>query len=219
MRIVIQCAGRKRDGAGSMQTSDGRPVSFVADPPRDPSPGAQYFARPDDPSEDGRTWRHRLLAYNESTNDNPLGLARAADLYKPDAYSRLEGRFGAGNLWILSAGWGLIPAAFLTPNYDITFSASADPINRRRRRDVFLDWAMIDLATPEPIVFLGGKDYLPLFARLTNGAVGQRVVFFNSSREPSHPGITFVRYETKRRTNWHYSAAVAIADGELDPLA
>jgi hypothetical protein len=215
MRIVIQCAGSKRDEAGSLLTEDGRPVSFVAHPPKEPDRAGKHFARPDDQSEDGRTWRQRLLAYNESAETNPLGLTRAVDLYKPEAYSRLEGGFGADKVWILSAGWGLIPAAFLTPDYDITFSSSAAPIYRRWNGDLFHDWAMIDLASAEPIVFLGGKDYLPLFARLTAEARGRRVAFFNSSREPSHGGVSFVRYETNRRTNWHYDAATALADGTL----
>ncbi|BAU49572.1 hypothetical protein SVA_3024 [Sulfurifustis variabilis] len=43
------------------------------------------------------------------------------------------------DVFILSAGWGLIGAAFLTPVYDITFSNSADDYKRRRRRNQFDD--------------------------------------------------------------------------------
>jgi len=39
---------------------------------------------------------------------NPLGLCPAYQLYENKTYGRLAARFGLGNLFILSAGWGLI---------------------------------------------------------------------------------------------------------------
>ena len=39
-----------------------------------------------------------------------------------DTYRALVKRFGIDKTYILSAGWGLIPASFLTPYYDITFT-------------------------------------------------------------------------------------------------
>ena len=41
---------------------------------------------------------------------------------------------GLDRLYILSAGWGLIPGDFLTPNYDITFSAAQNVQRFKRRR-------------------------------------------------------------------------------------
>lgn len=71
-------------------------------------------------------------------------------------------------VYILSAGWGLIRSDFLTPYYDITFSQSADPYKRRRRTDRYDDFRMIPDGVKDEILFIGGKDYLPLFCQLTN---------------------------------------------------
>ena len=65
MKIVIQCAGRKRHGAATFAAADGRPVRFVAQPGLAPADSACVYARPDDVSDDGRTWRARLLEYND----------------------------------------------------------------------------------------------------------------------------------------------------------
>ena len=73
MRIVIQCAAKKNPSAGSLRSSDEREVLFVAQPELAPSEGIQHYARPDDVSDDGRTWRERLVAYNAVAN-NPLHL-------------------------------------------------------------------------------------------------------------------------------------------------
>lgn len=105
MRIVIQCAAKKDPSAGSLRSSDQREVLFVAQPDLAPSEAVQHYARPDDVSDDGRTWRERLVAYNAVAN-NPLHLLPAYRLYARDAYGALADRFGPGRLYILSAGWG-----------------------------------------------------------------------------------------------------------------
>jgi hypothetical protein len=215
MRIVIQCAGKKHPQAGSLQTADGRPVRFVSQPLKVEDCDDRTYARPDDISDDGRTWRERLLEYNASRTSNPLGLRPAYELYTPPEYRRLEGWAGTENLFILSAGWGLIPAGFLTPDYNITFNAGADAAFRRRREHVFHDSCLLDLTSLEPLVFLGGKDYAPHFARLTNRYRGPRTILYNSAQEPAIEKLHLVRYETPRRTNWHYEAANALIDGKL----
>jgi hypothetical protein len=113
MIVVIQCAAIKRPNAGYVLTSDGRRVCFVANPSLAP-PGDVIYARPDDPSDIGATWRELLLQYNQSSAANPLRLARAFELYENAVYRRLAARVGIDNLYILSAGWGLIAASFLT---------------------------------------------------------------------------------------------------------
>src|SRR4051794_2521019 len=126
MRVVIQCAARKDASAGSLRmAANAQEVLFVAHPRLAPADPVPHYARPDDPSDDGRTWRERLVAYNAAA-DNPLNLLPAYRLYAHDAYRALARRFGLERVFILSAGWGLIPATFLTPRYDITFTTSAD---------------------------------------------------------------------------------------------
>lgn len=215
MRVVIQCAGQKDPAAGSFLTSDGRRVSIVAHPEELQPETGRVYSRPDDESDDGRTWRDRLLSYNRDPGANPYGLLPAYKLYRNDVYRGLHAHLGSAGLFILSAGWGLIPADFLTPDYDITFSGSAAPPARRRKRDRFDDWAMIEARSESPLIFLGGKDYLPYFAKLTRHYEGPRIALYNSLREPRLDGVQFVRYETATRTNWHYEAAKALLEGRL----
>src|SRR5579871_6499269 len=126
MIAVIQCASRKRSAAGHLETPAGQPVTFVAAPRKAPPSDKVFYACPDDQSDYGWSWRDALLKYNETPADNPRRLLPAWQLYEHSAYERLVGRLGDQNVFILSAGWGLIRADFLTPYYDITFSASAD---------------------------------------------------------------------------------------------
>jgi hypothetical protein len=63
-----------------------------------------------------------LIDYNENPGSNQLGLYPAFELYKNDIYRKLVDCFGIDKTFILSAGWGLIRASFLTPWYDITFT-------------------------------------------------------------------------------------------------
>lgn len=217
MKVVIQCAGRKQPGAASLQALDGRPVRFVAHPELAPPSPTHAHARPDDVSEDGRSWRERLLDYNNrESKANPLRLLPAWRLYARDAYADLVGRFGVDQVFILSAGWGLIPSAFLTPDYDITFTASADPWQRRRRSDAYDDFCIIP-DDGDDIVFLGGQDYLPLFCRLTARLKAGKRVFFRPARLPGLPeGFTAIRYQTSTRTNWHYECARDLVAGRIE---
>lgn len=211
MIVVIQCAARKRADAGYFETADGRRVCFVADPRRAPLDGMVY-ARPDDPSDAGRTWRELLLDYNRSGKDNRLRLARAFELYENAVYTRLGAHVGIDKLYILSAGWGLIPASFLTPVYDITFSAQADRYKRREKSDDYGDFCMLPAETTEPIVFFGSKEYTPLFGSLTSRIAAPKIVFYTSGQPPEVPGCRLVRFSTTRRTNWHYECANAFLD-------
>jgi hypothetical protein len=118
-------------------------------------------------------------------------------------------------VYILSAGWGLIRSDFLLPQYDITFSPSADPYKRRRPRDPYADYRHLETDSDEATMFFGGKAYLPLFGELTAGCRCQRVVYYNSSVPPSTPGCALVRYKTRIQTNWHYDCVKAFLAGQL----
>lgn len=215
MIVVIQCAASKRPGAGCLQTRDGRHVLFVADPASAPPSPAYVYARPDDMSDHGVTWRELLRRYNQAPGVNRLGLHRAIDLYANPAYGQLAAGFGAQKIYVLSAGWGLIRADFLTPNYDITFSAAAEPYKRRSKRDRYDDERMLADITTEAIVFFGGKDYVPLFCRLTEAVKGPRTIFYNSRTPPQAPRCSLIPFATSTRTNWHYECVSAFLRGEL----
>jgi hypothetical protein len=211
MIVVIQCAATKRAGAGLLRRQDGTKVLFVADPAAAPPSSELVYARPDDTSDTNMTWREALLQYNRSPDANPLGLYSAAELYANPTYGLLAKRFGTDRTYILSAGWGLIGASLLTPYYDITFSTAAERYKRRRKGDSYSDFRLPPTASQEPIVFFGGKDYVPLFCELTKEAKVGRTVFYNSHRAPEAPGCLLERFVTTTRTNWHYECATQFA--------
>ena len=215
MMVVIQCAASKREGAGFLRTTTGTPVVFVADPLKAPASEACIYARPDDPSDRGLSWRDLLLQYNKTPDENPLGLFRAFALYENRIYGELVEQFGLDKTYILSAGWGLINAGFLTPYYDITFSPSAEPYKRRKKTDNYRDLCLLPANAHDEIIFFGGKDYLPLFCSLTASKKTPKRVFYNSKSLPSAPGCSLEKFETTRMTNWHYECAEAFLNDKL----
>ena len=215
MIVAMQCAGKKMPGAGCMRSADGQKVLFVGHPEAAPRKGFLY-AHPDDDSGMGATWRTLLLRYNETPVGNFLGLLRAFELYRNDVYRRLAHYVGLENLFILSAGWGLIPAFFLTPDYDITFKPKkGDEYKRRRMTDAYSDFQMVPSDTDRPVVFIGSKEYVPLFVSLTSKLTVPRTVFYRSGTAPEAPGCRTVRFHTSRVTNWQYGCADALISGDL----
>ena len=217
--VVIQCAAGKNANAGHVMSENGRRILFVADPACAPARASIVYRRPDDMMSPGRSYRDLLVAYNRDQRaENPFGLLPASALYRNGTYRRLAEKFGGRRLFILSAGWGLVSADFLTPNYDITFSNSARGENAYKRRSIrdtgYRDFCMIPKDTSDHVVFLGGKGYVPLFCSTTAGIV-QRTVFYNAHMPPDAPGCALRPYETTTRTNWHYECARALIDGAI----
>lgn len=214
MIVVIQCAASKQPDAGKMRDAAGRELFIVAHPELVPKFAAGMYVRPDDPASE-KTWREVLVSYNADVGTNPWKLIPAWRLYQNSIYELLVQEFGIDKVFILSAAWGLVSASYLLPDYDVTFSASAEPYKRRRAKDDYQDFCHLP-AGDEPIVFLGGKDYVPSFHRLTSSARGKRHVLYNSATPPHAPGCLLQRYLTTTRTNWHYECARALVSGNLD---
>lgn len=215
MIVVIQCAASKKPDAGYLQRRDGRKVLFVAYPENVPADMPYAYARPDDIADTGRSWRDELLRYNDAPGNNPLGLLPAWQLYENETYALLAERYGKDRLYILSAGWGLIAADFLTPKYDITFSAQADGFKRRSKKDRYNDLRMLPVDTEEPVVFFVSKEYVRLTCELTNGLKSRRYLFYNSKTGPDAPDCILKKYDTRTRTNWQYECAKAFMDGRI----
>ncbi|MES9874480.1 MAG: hypothetical protein ABW146_15315 [Candidatus Sedimenticola sp. 6PFRAG7] len=217
MKIVIQCAAKKDPNAGYLINGEGKPVLFVANPEKAPPSDICLYAHPDDLAERGKTWRELLIDYNNRTENNPLNLCPAYTLYSNSTYALLVDRFGADNVFILSAGWGLISAEFLTPKYDITFAQTPRDQKYKQRSNwgQYRDICMLPTEADDDLVFFGGKGYLPLFCALTRSYRGHRFVFYNSNIEPDTPGCALVRYPTTTRTNWHYSCAKDFMAGTI----
>ena len=215
--LVIPCAARKRPYAGRLLVEDGTPVHFVADPAAVPHDPTVAYRHPDDTALSSLSWRQVLQQYNETyrgRDDNPLDLLPAWQLYEEPTYAHIVERLGEANVFILSAGWGLIPATFLTPNYDITLSARGEDYTRRRTGERWGDFTMLHGASSRPVIFCGGKDYVPLFCALTAGVHAERIVYHVG--EPPHaPNCRCVRFETRRRTNWYYECAQSLLSSRV----
>lgn len=217
MIVAIQCAATKQPYAGHLRDREGRKVCFVAQPELAPRDGTRW-ARPDDLADASNlTWRGQVEQAN-ATHSNPFNLLEAWRLYAHPVYARLVRSFGVGNVRILSAGWGLVRADYLLPAYDITFSAQADAFKRRRRSDRYADFAQIGSNLRGPLVFVGGKDYLPLFEQLTRNTLVEKVVFrrcdpadVNASDE-HHGDMVFRPFRTSAKTNWHYACAEMLCE-------
>ena len=217
--IVIQCAGTKSASAGHLRLGNGRPVKFVANPRAAPKSASRSYRHPDDDAPPGQPWRQVLIEYNRAPGRNPLGLLPAWRLYEPPShrriYSDLVETYGPDNVYILSAGWGLVPAGFLLPDYDITFAARAESYKRRRKHDHYEDFAMLPTNARSPILFLGGKDYVQLFCALTRNTDSRRIVFHYSREAPRAMDCELRRFVDGPRRTWHYFCASALIRGEI----
>jgi hypothetical protein len=54
---------------------------------------------------------------------------------------------------------------------------------------------MLPDSTDQEILLFGGKDYVPLFCKLTQNVKGKRKVFHSSGQGPSAPGCMLVKFE------------------------
>lgn len=187
---------------------------FVARPDAAPPSECRVYARPDDMADNGKSWRTVLQEYNADPADNPLRLLPAWRLYKNPTYEILAKHYGDERLYILSAGWGLIRADFLTPNYDITFSKANNVARFKRRghQEPYEDFTLPSGVT-DSVVFFGSRGYVSLFCKLTASTIGRRIVFHAGSR-PEAPGCTLRRFGNPF-TNWHYQCAKAFVTGKL----
>ena len=111
----------------------------------------------------------------------------------------------------------MIHASFLTPKYDITFNGQADTYKQRNyKRDCYNDFNHLKSDIDEDLLFLGGKDYLPLFITLTRRYQGRRIVHY-SGKKPNYDDIAYVSYETSTRI-WYYEYAEKVMECyEADP--
>ncbi len=214
LTVVIACAGTKAPSRGHLTLGNGQRVKFVADPREAPRSASITYKHPDDIAHSGLSWRDVLVEYNRAPARNPLGLLPAWRLYEPPhfprVYSDLVEAYGLENVFILSAGWGLVAAGFLLPDYDITFASGAASYKRRRTRDRYEDFAMLSTDAEGPVVFLGGVSYVRLFCELTEDVVPRRIVFHYSLQPPRAMNCELRRFEGAPTRTWHYQCANAL---------
>ena len=179
---------------------------------------ATLLCRPDDVMPEGSsTWRQHLVDYNNA-GANPDRLLPAARLYSPPAYAQLLRSVGQDNLFVLSAGWGLVRADYLLPAYDITFAAAAERWQRRSKsRDRYHDFNHLfdaKLAREEVVYFFGGLDYLSLYYDLSAAIPARKVVYVAAVNVPKAEGFEYIDYGSKG-TNWHYRCVNDFVAGDV----
>lgn len=213
LKVVISCAGSKYN-KGYLTKRKDESVCFVAKPEDAPQDHKIFcYAHPDDEWEDGITYRERLLSYNEKYDKEESRLHKAYQLYKPkekpNIYKDIVETFGEENVYILSAGWGLIKANFLTPFYNITFRSKTSYHKRRLKDEKYCDFNHLENNSDRPVIFFGGLDYLHFFCRLTKNYSGRRIVFYKSKemQKTKFNDIELKYYNTSRNRNWHYYCA------------
>lgn len=216
--VVIACAAGKNHpaskdpNAGYLITRDDKPILFVADPKIAPQQSEVEYRRPDDIAPSGLSWRDELVKYNKNHRDNganPRCLLPAWRLYKNSAYGHLVNQLGEDKVFILSAGWGLIPASFLTPYYNITFVGKG--YKRRYKRARYADFSMLPDDASHPIHFVGGKSYVSLFLKLTAETDAERVIHYVGLL-PRKTNCRVCRFESNQRNQrkWHYECAMTL---------
>lgn len=218
--IIIQCAKRKgkdkdkKKGAPRFIDDQGNTVLFVADSSNAQRETAEKCAHPDEVSPNGETWRKRLDAYNtqfKTSGKNPFGLLAASELYFEKIYSALSAKYGSDNVYILSAGWGLVRSDYLLPHYDVTFSEKASSLSRRVNIGDWKDHNHLlrDGRDGVRTDVLVGLRYLDLFYALTSHVIDKSevVVHYKSGQTPKRPGYSYRHFEGAKSTTWYYSPA------------
>lgn len=207
IKVVMICAGSKFH-EGELKI-DNHFINFIARSNRD-----NYEFLPDDLIEinEKKTWR-------DFVNENqPTLTLKAYELYKKKQYRCLYNKYG-NNFFILSAGWGLVNAEFKLPYYDITFSQQGS-INTKRNKNIdipplYKDYNHLVPNDNDDIIYIGGKDYLDLFYKLTSKLSNRKIIYYNSNIMPkNHDGnYIYRKYISNYPTNWHYQLADDICDG------
>jgi len=196
--IVISCSGGKVDIPHLLQ--DNQEIKFRAES----NPPQTFLPYDTIPNQNPpMTWS--AFIENAQNINNPA-LVEAFSLYQPkkapyqNIYSDLHARF-SDNLYILSAGWGLIKSSFRIPTYDITFSNQAKKEKKRSKIDAEFnsnDFKQLNPEKHQRLVCLVSQDYIPQFKRLTNHLSNEKITTSIKSVKDI-PGVT--------KYNWYYLLA------------
>lgn len=216
MKIVISCCDRKN---GEPFIHNGEIINFVSHVDQVvPNDGMNFH--PDDliPNENV-TWRE--LVNQQGLNNN---LQPAYELYRQPIYNSLHQYYG-NELFIFSAGWGIIRADFRLPKYNITFSNNNNiPLYARRNLgDVFDDFTHLEgIEANERIVLIAGSNYVIPFCQLTENLPNEKIIIYknqnllNNNPYLNNNNFNFQHYQTNRRTNWHYEFAQRLINNEIE---
>lgn len=219
MIVVIEDMKKMRSGGGYFKTADDQKVVFVADPDQAPKTEGVLYVRPDDFADKRETWRQRLVRYN-GREGNALGFYKAHRLYQTETYTSIADKFGLDRTFILSPCWGLIKAAYFTPEYHVAIDDETKrqkPCAWRGSDDSWKDFNHLPAKSDESLVFFGRAESVGFFRRLTASYAGPRIVFYQGE-EPDAPDCVLEPYQATRQSDWPLACAIDFAAGKL-PLA
>ena len=222
MKVVFQCAGEKQADAASL-TLNGDVIEFLARPAGETNQRCPWDLMPGSK----KIWIDcvRDLADNDGKMPDEFSrlgigigpgiLYEAGKLYAKPIYDRLVSQIYLDNVYILSAGWGLIRGSRKIPDYDVTFSQSASPEKRVRPAARSRAAAITDEipGTDEIHLFIT-PNYADYWTSLKNTfgtrailhwRTGQRLPTGRYSRVQAHDC-------GEQRTNWQYKAATQFLD-------
>lgn len=215
MKIVISCCDKKN---GDLFHHNGEAINFVSHA-NEFAPIDQLNFHPDDlvPNENF-TWRE-LVAQQENRDD----LLSSYILYKPNIYNVLYQHYG-NDLFIFSAGWGIVRADYKLPKYNITFSTKNNiPPYAKRNNNFFDDFNQLEeIDENERILFIAGKDYVFPFCELTEHLPNEKIIIYkshdvlNNNQYLNNNNFIFRQYQTNTRTNWHYEYAKRLITNEVE---
>jgi len=199
--IIIQCSSSKRNDNTTFGLKN--KIRFVA------NPQTPLSYKPDDlvPNTD-ITWRQVVVRYNENPILRDVQLLQAGCLYKPSIYKETINIFGKYNVYILSAGWGLVQSSYFIPSYDITFSGTAPKEFRRKPNDEYKDFNHLILRNDldkHEIHFFGGISYLNVLYKLLEPITNSKKIIHSATDIEPKLGYEYIKYP-RCFTNWHYSA-------------
>lgn len=214
MKIIISCSNRKN---GKPLKYKDKIINFTSRKDEIDQKQESYF-HPDDliPNEN-ISWRD-LISLQELVDLTP-----AHNMYKNKIYNSLYNKFG-NDLFIYSAGWGIVRADFKLPNYNITFSKGNNiPLYAKRNfNDEFNDYNQLkEIDENERLIFIAGKDYVLPFCNLSQHLSNEIIILHSSlsvlknNKYLSKSNFHFVHYKTNLRTNWHYEFARKLITNDI----
>lgn len=208
LRVVMMCSSRKNN-------------SFFTE-----FPNVTFANKPQLPNEkfpDGLMSKSRITwrEYLETRQDDKT-LLKAYELYTRIEYSRLYNNF-QNNLFILSAGWGLVHSEFKLPKYDITFSQpNPDRVRRNQNTSIapiYIDFKQIGNSKTD-IVFVGTPDYIPLFISLTQHLKCRKIIYWKKANTPErfalpNDSFEYRYYNSDNPRGWFYELAQDLCNNIL----
>ena len=229
-QILIQCAGKKNN-TYTFDNYQGKKVEFISDIESNDLPNSNnsIYVNPNEAiSEDSdKTWIDKLKEYNKNKL-NPNGFCQAWELYENPIYADIKKKVGKENMFIASAGWGIVKASYWLPNYDITFSRppkgkKKNYIIRSSAQNEIAQWDDINAFHDSNIKIYDlhifcGKKYLRLINKLiTDRQIDPNMItLYIRNNEPNFNEweiycklIKWTHPDPKkdRNTNWHYDCA------------